>query len=86
MSQLRPGSPEAAAAIRAPGGSTAATNHNSQANRARSRGIVRGVVGLAMGGVIDALWSPLVGSIGLALAGQLAFASQTVAPFNYKRF
>lgn len=68
MSQLRPGRPEAAAAIWAPVGTTVAGNLNSKASKARNRGIVRGVVGLVIGGVIYALWSQVVGSVGLALA------------------
>ncbi len=63
MQAVRPGRPEAAAAIWSPGGPAGLAPSGHAAANARQRGVVRGAIGLAIGIALFFFWSRTMGGI-----------------------
>ena len=77
MPELRPGRPEAAAAIwswRGEAGSRVAPSRRPVA-RARARGLLQGMVGAAVGAGLHALGYPRIGVVALSLGTGIALAA-----------
>ena len=73
--QVRPGRPEAAAAIWDPKGADPARERAAAARAARRGGALRAAVGATAGGALFWLWSQWIGSVVLTVSALLLLAS-----------